>query len=238
VATCDICSAVMSLEESAAFSAEHLGALAAKGFGPPERVMALAKAAGLSSEQVMDRLQRRLLQKEKSTWLLCPDCSSRAAVYQPRPVGTHLADPAGRTPPGALPAADTPIASPPASLPPSPPVARPLRWSRPAAPPKQGLSSPRVVARHRARRRRFPVLLIGLLVIVAMILFAPLLADQPQSTPEGAPTEQDHPASTPTPTVPPVPNLAGAGLSSYFLSAMVTRSPELAASKGSRFQLP
>jgi hypothetical protein len=234
VALCDMCSAEMRLDQGTAYTSAELEGMVARGFEPPEPILRKALAAGLSREQILARWKWGLSQK--STWLLCPDCAARAAEYRPRPVGVRLAEQPRWTPSGARPAATaTPVVETPRDR-----VAAPGLLSR-AAPAGQQSARMWRPEKRPARRRRVPVLLIGLVVIIVLLLIAPFLDGgafsstpaKPSPTPS---TPTEGPASS---MVFPIPYACKSRPHPCEpLVATVTKSPDCVVSKGSSFQLP
>lgn len=83
MANCDICNAALDVNEATAFSIEDLQEVISKGFGPPDRILQRAMAAGWTREQVIARWQQELDARPQPYWMLCPSCAARAAVYLP-----------------------------------------------------------------------------------------------------------------------------------------------------------
>jgi hypothetical protein len=83
MATCDICSATMEMDEAAAYTIDELQELIRRGFGPPDKVVRMALAAGWTREQVIARWQQELEARPQPYWMLCPACAKRAFKAMP-----------------------------------------------------------------------------------------------------------------------------------------------------------
>ena len=209
MAVCDVCSAEMSLEKGVAFSAERLQAVVSRGFGPPERIIARAQAAGLAAEQVVQRWKRGLLGREKSTWLLCPECARRAAEHEPPPATTRPAGQLNRQAQGPLSTA-RPLA-------PAPPARRSSSPSETSSWVTGGWSAgppPALPARRRPQTGTV-VLIVAVILAVAGLAawyLPPLLEEARRNAERSLPTTPMATRPTAIPTATPVPDLSGARL--------------------------
>lgn len=214
MAICDLCSAEMSLDEGTAYAMADMEGLAARGFDPPEQLLAKAIAAGLSREQVMARWRYGLT--KRATWLLCPVCAARAAQYRPQPAPSRPVDrfgtsAAGRPAGAGVAGLVAPSRDVGAAAVPVPPLQSPQTAPAPPWLPPAGAAT-----RHSGGLRPYLVLAIGFLVVVLLVLATPFLAGGSGRVGWGAPAPTASapvsPRPTRVPTATPVPDLTGAML--------------------------
>jgi hypothetical protein len=87
--TCVVCDTSTNWEEGTIFSAREFRFIVSQGFEPEnyDMVADVVTRLGLKvSKSEYNKVWRNLIAKNRSDWLLCPDCAIKAAIYgKPEP---------------------------------------------------------------------------------------------------------------------------------------------------------
>ena len=73
--TCDTCNAEIGFTEAVVYTIDDVQELLQRGFGPADKVVRMAMAAGWTREQVIARWQQELWARPKPYWMLCASCT-------------------------------------------------------------------------------------------------------------------------------------------------------------------